>query len=585
MSKENATATTEKKRKIGGVALRLIAITLLPVIVIQIIMAVISVRDTGSGMRMMVKDGMEGMLGGVKTIYDVMDSGDYELDEKTGDLMKGSADLTATSALMDKFMGKSTYNMLLTYGDEIKVTSITNGDQRDLIGEKITDEDLVREVLKNGKEFESNGTVIDGKEYYVHAEPLKNNDDSVVGMICVVNLTSDVDGFILDKVKTILIVALILILITTITTFISANSFADSIKRIEKALVNLSHGQMKANVDKKFLARKDEIGAIANAYNDLQNKLRSIIGDIKESSSVLLESGENLNQMAEQSNVAAEEISRAVEDVSKGAVSQAEDIEEASLHVNDMGEVVNRIVDDVETLDATSDEMKSAGDASENIIRELATSNDRTTEAIEHIGKQIKATNDSVQEIGEATRVITSIADQTSLLALNASIEAARAGEAGKGFAVVADEIGKLADQSSTSAVQIQEVINNLLQESERTVEVMQEVNTLVAEQQEKLNETEVQFQTMSSGITSAKKDMTAIKGQADTYFSARDRVADVIQNLSAISEENAASTQQTTASMEELNATINLLAEAAKSLTELSTKLNTEVSFFKMEE
>lgn len=105
----------------------------------------------------------------------------------------------------------------------------------------------------------------------------------------------------------------------------------------------------------------------------------------------------------------------------------------------------------------------------------------RTTKAIDISGNQIKATNDSVQEIGEATKIITAIAEQTSLLALNASIEAARAGEAGKGFAVVADEIGKLADQSNTSAEQIRQTIDNLLEESEKSVEVMESVNVLVA--------------------------------------------------------------------------------------------------------
>ena len=324
---------------------------------------------------------------------------------------------------------------------------------------------------------------------------------------------------------------------------------------------------------------------MARAFEALQKKLIHIISNIKKSSEVLLGSGEELNHMAQQSNLAAGEISRAVEDISKGAVSQAEDVEEATVYVGDMGKVVGEIVDGVETLDETSNEMKNAGDESTNIIEQLTVSNDKTTKAIEHIGNQIKATNDSVQEIGEATKIITAIAEQTSLLALNASIEAARAGEAGKGFAVVADEIGKLADQSNTSAEQIRQTIDNLLEESEKSVEVMESVNVLVAEQQEKLNQTREKFVRVSKGITTSKDDMEVIKSHTDSYFVARKKVADIIQNLSAISEEYAASTQQTTASMEELNATMNLLAEASKNLTDLSKKLEEEVAFFQLDD
>ena len=392
-------------------------------------------------------------------------------------------------------------------------------------------------------------------------------------MISIVNPRSEIDDYTQSRIMIIVVVAVVLLIITLITTTIVSKSLAGAIKHTEEALVGLSHGKVNFKLEDRFLTRKDEVGEMARAFEALQKKLIHIISNIKNSSEVLLGSGEELNHMAQQSNLAAGEISRAVEDISKGAVSQAEDVEEATVYVGDMGKVVGEIVDGVETLEST------------NIIEQLTVSNDKTTKAIEHIGNQIKATNDSVQEIGEATKIITAIAEQTSLLALNASIEAARAGEAGKGFAVVADEIGKLADQSNTSAEQIRQTIDNLLEESEKSVEVMESVNVLVAEQQEKLNQTREKFVRVSKGITTSKDDMGVIKSHTDSYFVARKKVADIIQNLSAISEEYAASTQQTTASMEELNATMNLLAEASKNLTDLSRQLEEEIAFFQIDD
>ena len=573
-----------------GVTARLIGITMVPIIAILIILTFISAKDMRDSMRTTQYQGMAGMAGSVQSAYNIVYQGDFKLDEKTGVLYKGPADLTKTNEMMDMLVEKSGYDMLLTYGDKIEITTMKGKNGERIIGQKIkdylgADQVIIDKVLKGGKEYKDNDTKINGVEYYSYSLPVKNTDGTVVGVISIVNPRSEIDDYTQSRIMIIVVVAVVLLIITLITTTIVSKSLAGAIKHTEEALVGLAHGKVNFKLEDRFLTRKDEVGEMARAFETLQKKLIHIISNIKKSSEVLLGSGEELNQMAQQSNLAAGEISRAVEDISKGAVSQAEDVEEATVYVGDMGKVVGEIVDGVETLDETSNEMKNAGDESTNIIEQLTVSNDKTTKAIEHIGNQIKATNDSVQEIGEATKIITAIAEQTSLLALNASIEAARAGEAGKGFAVVADEIGKLADQSNTSAEQIRQTIDNLLEESEKSVEVMESVNVLVAEQQEKLNQTREKFVRVSKGITTSKGDMEVIKSHTDSYFVARKKVADIIQNLSAISEEYAASTQQTTASMEELNATMNLLAEASKNLTDLSRQLEEEIAFFQIDD
>lgn len=574
----------EKKAKGVNMTLRLMALVMGPVIGVVLILAFVSVHNINKTTEKTLFEGMKSMSGSVTEAYDITTPGDYEYVDGVGMVKAKKMPMRESSALMDQFTEDSDYEIIMTWGDTIELTTIMDKSGERIIGQKMSDKDLTEQVLEKGKAYQSKEIEIGGKSYYLYAKPLKNTDDSVIGMVGILEEKSVMKEYEMDTIKMTVVVSIVLAIITILVAWIASKSLIKGIKKAGETLTALSEGHINIELDERLSRRTDEIGQMSRAIETLRDKLVTIIGDIKKSSDTLYNSGTNLSQMAEQSNLAADEISRAVEDISKGAVSQAEEIEEASVHVGNMGEVVNRIVDGVDTLTDTSVQMERAGDESTDIIRELSESNDKTTEAIDHIGRQIQATNDSVQAIGEATKLITSIASETSLLALNASIEAARAGEAGRGFAVVADEIGKLAEQSSESAVQIQDIINTLFEESAKMVEIMQGVNVLVAEQQEKLDKTKIQVTKVSKGIDESKGETDNIKQQTDSYAVARQKVADAIQNLSAISEENAASTQQTTASMQELNATMNLLAEAAKELTNMSKQLDEEIRFFKID-
>ena len=569
-----------KQKKSYGLKTRLLLLTILPVSIAVIVLNVFANNAMTTGMYTEVLDGLQGVAVAVNAGYRSYD-GDYKLGTN-GDLYKGATNLSNRMEEIDEYVRDMAADVTICYGKTRMITSLIDSEtQERAVGTEISDE--VWDTVSKGEVYKTNDITVNGQRYCACYIPLENEDGTVVGMIFAGKPAESVSAHVRSETVKILICAITVILLAVAISIICSKNIVKDISLAKGSLDELSTGNLAVNVNDRILQRGDEIGDIARAVDNLIKKLRGIVGDLKQSSDVLYNSGDELSNMAGQSSQAADEISRAVEEISKGAISQAEEIESASMEISNMGQVIETIVDNVGSLTDTSLQMSEAGRLSDRTMQELSDSNDKTTEAIAHISKQIQLTGEAIKRISDSASLITDIADETSLLALNASIESARAGEAGRGFAVVASEIQKLSIQSAEAVSEIQRIIDTLETESEKTVLVMEEAEQLIQEQQTKLDATKTSFMDVSKGIDISKTGTDEIRTHAQTCDTSRVQVVDVIANLSAISEQNAASTQETTASMEELNATINLLADAANNLKGLSESLNDEMSFFKL--
>jgi len=287
--------------------------------------------------------------------------------------------------------------------------------------------------------------------------------------------------------------------------------------------------------------------------------------------------------MSKSSEETSGNIDAAVSDIALGATNQAGDVETSTNEIVNLGELMDTMDADIAELDETSINMKQASDEAVTILGELSRSNGNMTDGIHKIASQITKTNESVKEIEEAAVLISSIADQTNLLSLNASIEAARAGEAGKGFAVVASEIQQLADQSNKSADSIFGIISNLINEFKETLDIMTEVETATNEQNNKLSETQRQFAIVKEGIAQSRDKTAVIKGAIIECNKVRNTVSEIMLNLSAISEENAASATETASAMQKLNHTISELLRESEKLMTISAQLEQDMTFFQL--
>ncbi len=498
---------------------------------------------------------------------------------KKGDTMIISGDYQ----FVDKLITNSGIQSTFFYGDERVATSIQDEAGQRLVGTKAS-EKVVETVLKQGQDYFTNGININGTEYYGYYTPIKQTGtDEIIGMFFAGDTVAQVQKAIYPINATIGIVILIILIISILLAVFIVLSITDALGRTVSQLDELAQGSLTFQEHEKDMKRNDEIGELVHATIKLKKSLVKVISEVMDTTNVLHSAAEELEQVADQTSTTTEGIEKAVEDMASGAMSQAESTSEASKQIHLMGEGIEHTTTAVEQLRTTSSIMDNSSKDAITTLEELNQVNQKTKIAIDNIYRQTNETNEFAQKIKEATNVITSIAEETNLLSLNASIEAARAGESGRGFAVVADQIKKLAEQSSESAKQIEFIIQTLIENSDKAVEIMEEVRSVSKVQNDNLEKTKVAFQMVTNGVHESVQNVNMISEISAQLNVARISVIDIINNLSAVSQENAASTEETSAATAQLSSAMTNVEEEINVLRGLADDLAKSIRKFKL--
>lgn len=376
----------------------------------------------------------------------------------------------------------------------------------------------------------------------------------------------------------------LLALALSISGYFSISRMTKPILTITDVIGNLAKMNLKEDQRLvKISGRKDETGVMARAITTLQKELVDIISEIKEQSFLLYKTSEELNSRAAETSATVQNVERAVSDIATGATSQATETQKATEDILLMGNMVEETSSQVTSLNSTADSIKTSSDTATRTLEQLDHINQRAISSIDIIYEQTLTTNDSALKIKQATSLISSIAEETNLLSLNASIEAARAGEAGRGFAVVASQIQKLAEQSNDSAQQIDQIIFTLIEDSQKAVHTMKEVKEIITQQSENVSKTGSVFSEVKDGITDSIQGIGEIASHTSRLNSARSSIVDVVQNLTSIAEQNAASTEETSAAVMEVANVMQEISNHASKLQQIASTLETNVDTFQL--
>ena len=392
-------------------------------------------------------------------------------------------------------------------------------------------------------------------------------------------LEKEIDASALPILKQTLLVIAIAIIASAIIIYVMVTSLLRPIRNLRDDAMRISEGDLRKPIS---LNATDEIGQLASAFEAMRVNLKGVITALERDAEGVSQASTALSLNAEQTASATERVTSASQEIASSA-------EEQMLQVTRNAEALQELTTAIMHITEISADVTAQSEHATAQALEGGTAVGNTRQQMASIHTSVNASNEKIAslaarstEIGEMLDVITSIAEQTNLLALNAAIEAARAGEHGKGFAVVADEVRKLAEESQRSVQQIFNVIQHVQQDTTQAVAIMATVTDEVQQGLQVSDAAITKFQAIEQSMAVITPRMAEVSNAASSISAGVQEVAATTEEFVASAERNAAHVENVAASSEEQLASMQEITASAQTLAQMSDELHALINQFK---
>lgn len=430
----------------------------------------------------------------------------------------------------------------------------------------------IPELSKSLKEGSFEAT-LDGNDYVLNVVESKNEGWKYIAVIDKSELTSTA-----NHIRNIILLlgAIVAIIAIVVSIFMSVR-ITNNIKKVSDLSLAMSNGDLTQQVEIKT---NDEIGDVGRNYNIMASNLKGMISKVAEGSQQLSATSEELAAGASENQRASTQISESIQSVAAGTDDQNIAMDQAVSIIQEVTKHVDHVVYSMgvvtDSIKAAAETANQGGEVVDHTVKQMGNIDQDVTSSAEKIGEL----NEKSNRISQISMIIQSISEQTNLLALNAAIEAARAGEHGKGFAVVADEVRKLAEQSSQSALEINEIVIDIkegIQDSRNLVnrgsQSTKEGLMLVKESGQAFGNIKDSVMAVSDNISGVGMAMDKMKNQIETVADHIESISKTTTGMNEHSQNVAAASEQMDASMEEVSMAAHELAKMAVELEEVITQ------------